>query len=138
MRVGLLLPCLLVCNVIAAQAQQQPRFVVDAPTIIAFFPPTSKAEVEKNPDTNEALADFQYYASQARKALKKAGVGFIETYATAFTIRQGAAITTFRPGKVKVGYYLTAPGKKPRIEYGVMTDSDLLKVASEYFGIPQS
>ncbi len=26
------------------------------------------------------------------------------------------------------------PGKKPRIEYGVMTDADLLQVANDYFG----
>jgi hypothetical protein len=44
-------------------------------------------------------------------------------------------LTTFRPGKVGVGYYLVAPGKDPRVEYGVMTDADLLQLAKEYFGI---
>jgi hypothetical protein len=28
-----------------------------------------------------------------------------------------------------------APGKKPRVEYGVMADADLLQVANEYFGL---
>jgi hypothetical protein len=37
-------------------------------------------------------------------------------------MRVGAKVTTFRPGDVKVGYYYIAPGKKPRIEYGVATD----------------
>lgn len=40
----------------------------------------------------------------------------------------------FTPTKEKVGYYLISPGKKPRIEYGVMTDTDLLQVAKDYFG----
>jgi len=51
-------------------------------------------------------------------------------------VRVGNKVTTFRPVKVDVGYYLVAPGKKPRIEYGAMTDADLLKVANEYFGLP--
>jgi hypothetical protein len=46
----------------------------------------------------------------------------------------GKRLITFRPAK-GVGYYLVEPGKKPRIEYGVMTDADLLRVANEYFGI---
>jgi len=30
--------------------------------------------------------------------------------------------------------YLIVPGKKPRIEYGLITDIDLLQVANEHFG----
>jgi hypothetical protein len=33
------------------------------------------------------------------------------------------------------GYYLVAYGKKPQIEYGVMTDTDLLDLAKQYFGL---
>jgi hypothetical protein len=44
-------------------------------------------------------------------------------------------VVLFRLGKVKVGYYFVAPGKKPRIKYGVMTDADILQMADEYFGI---
>ena len=48
----------------------------------------------------------------------------------------GKAVTTFSATKDDVGYYLTVPGKKPHIEYGVMTDADLLQVANEYFEGP--
>lgn len=33
-----------------------------------------------------------------------------------------------------VGYYFISPGKQPRVEYGVMTDDDLLHAAKEHFG----
>jgi hypothetical protein len=49
-------------------------------------------------------------------------------------VRVGKIVKAFRPVKGDVGYYFVAPGKKPRIEYGVMTDADLLQVANEYFG----
>ena len=107
--------------------------VVAGPTIVAFFPAT-KAELHKDADTNEALADFQFYGKQVREPLKKAGIDFQEVYAQSFRVRIGQEGTVFRPAKRNVGYYLIVPGKKPRIEYGVMTNTDLLQVANEYFG----
>lgn len=116
-------------------AEKQPVIVVRGPTVVAFFEPVTQAKLVKDPDTNEALADFQLYASSVRTPLRKAGIEFHELYAHSFRLRVGNQLTTFRPVKVNVGYYLVAPGKKPRIEYGVMTDADLLQVANEYFGI---
>jgi hypothetical protein len=46
-------------------------------------------------------------------------------------------VTTFRPTKVNVGYYLVSQGEKPRIEYGVMNDADPLQAAKEYFSVIQ-
>jgi uncharacterized protein YecT (DUF1311 family) len=131
---GAALACLLVLDVsLVAAAQQQPVVIVAGPTIVAFFPVT-KAELQNNADTGEALADFQLYAKQVREPLKKAGIDFSEVYSHSFRIRIGQEATVFRPTKDDAGYYLIVPGKKPRIEYGVMTDSDLLQVAREYFG----
>ena len=107
---------------------------VHGPTIVAFFPPVTRTELQKDPDTNETLADFRLYATRVREPLKKSGIEFYELYAHSFRIRVGKAITTFRPPKEQVGYYLVAPGKKPRIEYGVISDLDLLDIAHEYFG----
>jgi hypothetical protein len=54
-----------------------------------------------------------------------------------FSLRASPEQPSFvvRRGPVKVGYYFIAPGKKPRIEYGVVTDIDLLQIATEYFGV---
>ena len=104
-------------------------------TIIAFFPPMSEADLKADPDANEALADFQFYASHVREPMRKAGIDFHALRVRSFRVGVGSQITTFRPN-VKVGYYLIAPGKKPRVEYGVMSASDLMEIASAYFGVP--
>ena len=114
-------------------AEKQPVVVVAGPTIVAFFPVT-KAELQKDTDTNEALADFQFYTKRVREPLRKKGIDLQEIYAQSLRVRIGQQATVFRPTKGNAGYYLIVPGKKPRIEYGIMTDTDLVQVANEYFG----
>jgi hypothetical protein len=124
-----------VLTVAPRAAERQPVVVVRGPTIVAFFEPVPQAKLDKDPDTKEALADFQLYATNVREPLRKEGIEFHELYAYSFQLRDGKRLTTFRPAKVKIGYYLVAPGKKPRIEYGVLADADLLQVAHQYFGV---
>jgi hypothetical protein len=119
----------------AQEPKSAQTIVVRGPTVVAFSPHVTDAELERDPDKNEVLSDFQLYATQASEPLRKMGVDFQQVYAPAFQIRRGRKLTTFHPGKIDVGYYLVAPGKKPRIEYGVMTDIDLVDIAKEYFGI---
>lgn len=109
-----------------------PTFVIHRPTIIAFHPPVSAAESD-DPE-NAVLEDFQWYGMQFRQRRQSAGIQFHEAYVRAFRVRVGRTVTTFRPPKIKVGYYFIAPGKEPRVEYGVLTDDDLLRISSEYFG----
>jgi uncharacterized protein YecT (DUF1311 family) len=130
---GMALGCVLGMQISLVAAEKQPVVVVAGPSIVAFFPVT-KAELQKDADANEALADFQLYAQQVREPLKKIGIEFSEVYARSFRVRIGQEVTVFTPTKENVGYYLIVPGKKPRIEYGVMTNTDLLQVAKDYFG----
>jgi len=109
-----------------------PVFVIQQPTIIAFFPIT-QAEVDISNNT-EALSDFQYYNGEVRDSLHKAGIEFQEVYSRSFRLRCRNKIRTFRPGKISIGYYFIAPGKEPHIEYGVMTDVSILDMAHKYFG----
>jgi hypothetical protein len=115
-------------------AENPPLVVAEGRTIVGFFPPVNDAELQKDADTNEALADFQLYATHVREPLKNAGIEFRELHTRSFRVRVGKVVTTFRPAKADVGYYFVVPGKKPRVEYGVMTDVDLLHVANDYFG----
>jgi hypothetical protein len=114
-------------------APKETVVVVNRPTIVAFFPSETESELSKEPDTNEALADFQYYAGIVRPQLHDVGVDFEEVYASSFRVKCGAKTTTFHSGKIGIGYYFVATGKSPRVQYGVMTDSDILHIASEYF-----
>jgi hypothetical protein len=122
----------LLCLPIGA-APKEKLVVVNGPTVIAFFPPVTDAELSKDPDTNESLADFQLYTTRVQEKLNNAGIEFEEINASSFAVRCGAKTTTFHPKKTTVGYYFIAPGKSPRVEYGVMTDVDILRVAAEYF-----
>jgi hypothetical protein len=116
-------------------ATKQPVFDGRQPTILAFFPPVTKAELNDG-ETNETLADFQYCAMRVRQPLQQEGIQFHEVYAHSFQLRVGKTVITFHPAKGDIGYYLVSPGKKPRVEYGVLTDIDLLQIAHKYFGIP--
>ena len=117
----------------AGQNAVVPTFAITGPTVIAFCRPVTDAELEKEPGTNEVLSDFQLYASQAAPRLKKAGIQFEVASAVKFRIKDGGSVHTFTSGKVWVGYYFIAPGKKPRVEYGVHDDLDILEIASRYF-----
>lgn len=118
-----------------AGAGKPQLFVIRRPTIIAFFPPVTRTELDREPDTNEALSDFQYYAGAVREPLQKLGIDFREANFGSFQVQIGTKVRTFRSGTDRIGYFLAAPGKKPQVEHGVMTDADLLAVAKDYFGI---
>lgn len=104
-----------------------------------FSPPVPQSVLVNDPDTNEALSDFQVYARALRPSLAKKGIDFQEVYTRSFKVKCGGAVTTFAPGDRVLGYYLIAPDRPPRVEYGVRTDTDLLQIANEYFAIePQA
>lgn len=112
-----------------------PCFNIVRPTVVAFFAAVAWKDHEDG-ETNESLSDFQFYSGTVKQALAKAGIEFHVVYADAFRVRAGAKVKTFSIAKEGVGYYLVAPGKKPLVEHGVMTDTDLLQVADQYFGLP--
>jgi len=98
--------------------------------VIAFF----DTQGGRGFDTEVVLDDFQFYAAQVREKLKKAGVSFEQVYSRDFRVEVGKKRRTFRAVKM-VGYFFAAPGKKPLIEYGVMTDADLMQLVRDHFGI---
>jgi hypothetical protein len=113
-------------------AQSRPTYNIDKPTILAFFAPVNQAQ-SKDVAADETRADFQFYGQQVRKPLATMGVDYKEIYMPGFVVRVGHVTMTFRPAN-GVGYYFVAPDKKPHVKYGVMTDSDLLQAAHNYFG----
>ncbi len=106
----------------------------DGPTVVAFFPNASKIGPD-DADGNEALSDFKYSAIHVKKPLGRLGIQFAEEYGRSFRIRSESKSVLFTRETGTPGYYFFAPGRRPRIEYGVRTDSDLLAVARQYFGL---
>jgi hypothetical protein len=117
-------------------AAKDPVFTVRTRTVVAFFAPVTARDLDDE-DTNEDLSDFQYYDDEVRAPFKKAGIELHETYTRSFSIRLKGRVLQFHTTRNNdVGYYFIAPGRKPHVEYGVMTDEDLLDVAHDYFGVP--
>ena len=106
-------------------------FEVSGPTVIAFFPAAGKSG---NADTNESLSDFQLYTASAQQLLRGEKVAFQVVYTRSFELVQDGRLVKFRPPKAAPGYYFAMPGRRPRVEYGVMSDKDVERVAQEYFG----
>jgi hypothetical protein len=113
---------------------QIPTLEVKGPTVIAFFRPVTKDQLNRDTDLNESLSDFQHHLQGAKPTLENAGIKIHEIYTKSFTLKLPASTTTFKPKDAYVGYYFIMPGKNPKIQYGVMTDIDLLYIASDYFG----
>ena len=118
----------------AQSPSQIPTIEIQRDTVIAFYNPAPK-NVEPDADSDESLSDFQLYAGSVRQPLGKLGIDLKVLYVRSFRLQFGGRNTEFRPRSDTAGYYLIAPGKKPLIEYGVMTDADLLLVAKRYFGL---
>jgi hypothetical protein len=113
---------------------QIPLLEVKGPTVIAFFPPVTRDQINKDADLNETLSDFQHHFQSAKPTLENAWIKVHEIYAKSFNVKLQAATTTFKPKNASAGYYLVMPGKKPKIHYGVVTDLDLPYIAADYFG----
>jgi hypothetical protein len=97
---------LLLLWLLQGMAQEAVRtYLIERPTILAFFPPVTEAELARDADTNEALGDFQLYAKRAAPKLEGAGIDFRVVNAVKFKIISGKALLTFSTGKVGVGYY---------------------------------
>jgi hypothetical protein len=91
--------------------QSDPTFYIAKPTLLSPFVPVSQTQPKEDAaDSNEALADFQFYGRQVLKPLAKIGVEYKAIYASDLVVRLGDATTTFRPAK-GVGHYFVAPGK---------------------------
>jgi hypothetical protein len=137
---GVLIASLCLGPLTAAHAQtmafqKHPIIVVTGPTVIAFFGQPSETGLMTGA-RYKASSNFHLHAAHARKAFTNLGIAFHELYTDSFGLRTGNLLLIFHPGKAGGGYYLIAPGLKPCIEYGILSDADLLQLAKRYFGQP--
>ncbi|QWV92374.1 hypothetical protein KP004_14315 [Geomonas oryzisoli] len=121
----------------AYTAEKMPVITVSGPTLIAFFAPVTQEEVEKSGDTSEVLNDFQWHLREVKQKLQKAGISVHEIYVRKFAVVTDNKRKVFKPGKIDVGYYFVKPGKVPKVEYGVMSNVDIVDASGVYFGLKQ-
>jgi len=79
---------------LASAHKPAPPIAIVGPTMIVFFP-TTQAEVDRNPDMNEAISDFQFYLGETDKRFKTAGIKVVEVYEPNFRIQSGKSIRLF-------------------------------------------
>ena len=129
--VALLTMLLAASFALGKSVRKSDAFEISGPTVIAFYPTSSDL---KKDDSNSGLFDFQLYTTNARRTLQQSGVDFEVVNTRSFHVVLDGKPATFKPAKAAPGCYFAMPGKKPRIEYGVMNDTDIVRTAQEYFG----
>jgi hypothetical protein len=117
---------------VAAAAEQQTRFVITGPTLISFFLDYTDDEILAD-GGNEALSDFDFYLPAAEDQLKEAGVQVHAVFKVkSFQVKMGSRWRTVKPRET-VGYYFIAPGREPRLEFGVEDTESIVDFARGYF-----
>lgn len=129
--VALLTMLLAATSALGKSAKTSDAFEISGPTVIAFYPTSNDL---KKDDADSALFDFQLYTTNARRTLEQSGVEFEVVNTRSFNVVLDGKPAKFKPAKAAPGCYFAMPGKKPRIEYGVMNDTDIVRTAQEYFG----
>ncbi len=115
----------------AASGGAQPAFLITGPVIIAFYPDGQDSTGKDL--RGESLAEFKERTARALGPLEELGVILLVTHAPSFQIQVGTERKTVRlNGGRSFGYYLVVPGKRPKIQYGPVTD--VLQLARDYFG----
>ncbi|HKO13163.1 MAG TPA: hypothetical protein VJV22_14405 [Acidobacteriaceae bacterium] len=114
------------------QAHAENPIVVRGPTVVACFVPVTDADMEKYPNLNESLSDFQLYTAQARQPLQQRGIAFRVLSAHRFRMQVRGKVVNYLVGGV--AYYFVAPDKRVHVHTGVMTDTELVEAADRYFG----
>src|SRR5271157_2091 len=111
---------------------------IAGPTIIAYFVTTQK-EIDQDSGGNisEALGDFQTFVNNIDQYSMTKGIRIYQTYKDTIRYKIGRKLEVFHPkvDSEKVGYIFINQQKKLKIQYGVMTDEDILGFAEEIFKI---
>ena len=111
--------------------------VLNGPTIIAFFPAVTQAQVDSSEELSTVLDDFDYHLASARLSLRSLGFQVVERPRGSIRLLNGTSSREVSPASdsADVGYVFAAPGRPALISYGVMTDSDLIDAARAFLGL---
>ena len=119
----------------AAPARRDSTWVeITGPTLIAFFPPDVSAQIDAGGDEATALDDFGHHLASATDSLRALGVRVVGVGTRTLHVVQDGRTNVFAVPRdsADLGYYLVAPGRPPLVQYGVLSDTDLVDVAQEY------
>jgi hypothetical protein len=112
---------------------------VDGPTLIAFYPTVTQAQVDSSADLATVLEEFSLYLSTAQDSLRALGFVIIERPPGPFRVidRTGSRHINLRPDSADVGYVFVAPGRPHRVFYGVVTNPELIAAGRTFLATGQ-
>lgn len=107
---------------------------VDRPTLIAFYPAVTQAQVDSSEELATVFDDFSYHLSSAADSLRALGITIESRPLGEIRFVEASQHRQFLPAKdsAEFGYLFLAPGRAQRVYYSVMSDSDLVETAHEY------
>ena len=82
--------------------------------------------VRNRPYCEDALDDFQFYLREIHERFDESAIRIHECYRPSFEVEVRGQKKQFTQNSV--GYYLISPDKEPRVEVGVVTDADLVRL----------
>ena len=109
---------------------------IQGPTLVAFYPQVTQAQIDSSEDLATVLDDFSYHLSTAMDSLRLLGITVDDRPTGRLQLLDGGRRRQFLPAKdsADVGYVFLAPGRADRVYYGVMTNADLVAAAHAYLG----
>lgn len=107
---------------------------VRGPTLVAFYPLMSNAELEADPALAGALDDLAYHIGTAMDSLHAAGYGVEYCSGDTVWMRTGTVRSRFvrSPDSAAVGYVFTDTTGRRAVIYRVLTHLDLVEYAHEF------
>ena len=113
---------------------------VSGPTIVAFVPLVSQADIDALTEDAVVLDDFTHYLAAVRRCAIAHGVSVVLVEGSALRVRLGRRSFTVEPSPSGggFGYCFVRPGKKPRIIHGSRLPEDLAAEAARFFTLPSA
>jgi hypothetical protein len=107
---------------------------IDGPTLIAFYPAVTQAQVDSSEELATVFDDFSYHLSSASDSLRALGITIKSRPIGEIRFVEAGQRRQFLPARdsAEFGYLLVAPGRAQRVFYSVMSNSDLVQAAHEY------
>jgi hypothetical protein len=108
---------------------------IRGPTLLAHFPIT-QPQIDSSADVAEVLSDFQYHLDGARDSLKRLGLTVQERYTPVVHYRLSGRVVRFAPPRDSaVAYVFVAPDRPTRVHYGVVTNIELVELATHFLAV---
>ena len=114
--------------------------LVRGPTLIAFEPRVTQAQVDSSEELATVIGDFEHYLQEASDSLHTLGVALVQRPTGPIRLVESGArdsvVRRFVPDadSANVGYVLVAPGRPERAYYGVDTDAGIVATVRAFLG----